>query len=129
MSFSGSRTSSRADLVKSEDVQSLRSEASKYTLARTESLISDVLSFYSLDGTDPSKSGPQSPILSSPATTSPPLSMKTDPISIISSPTSTQYETASSMVSGTYETAQDKTLLSGRTSSLSFDTATLQADR
>ena len=127
MSFSGSRTSSRADLVKSEDVQSLRSEASKYTLARTESLISDVLSFYSLDGTDPLKSGPQSPILSS-AATSPPLSLKTDPISIISSPTSTQYETASSAVSGTYETAQDKTL-SGRTSSLSFDTATLQADR
>ena len=54
--------------------------------------------------------------------------MKTDPISIISSPTSTQYDTASSAASGTYETAQDKTL-SGRTSSLSFDTATLQADR
>ena len=45
---SGSQTSSRAELIKSEDVQSLRSEASKYTLARTESLISDVLSFYSL---------------------------------------------------------------------------------
>ena len=109
--------------VKSEDTKSLRSEASKYTLARTESLISDVLSFYSLDGTESAKEssaggGPQSPILSS----SP--SLKTAPLSI-SSPTSAPYETASSAVSGTYDTASVGEL---RTSSLSFDTATLQAD-
>ena len=57
-----SQASSKAELhVKSSattaseaaEVTSLRSDVSKYTFARTESLISDVLSFYSLDGTEP----------------------------------------------------------------------------
>ena len=69
-----------------------------------------------LDGTDTNKdSNPQSPILSS-------ASMKTAPVSLLSSPTSAQYDTApTSVVSETYETAS----AGDRTSSLSFDTATL----
>ena len=73
---------------------------------------------FTLDGTDTNKdSNPQSPILSS-------ASMKTAPVSLLSSPTSAQYDTApTSVVSETYETAS----AGDRTSSLSFDTATLTA--
>ena len=46
------------------EVLSLKSDVSKYTLARTESLISDVLSFYSLDGTE-TKDDASSKVLSS----------------------------------------------------------------
>ena len=108
------------------EVLSLKSDVSKYTLARTESLISDVLSFYSLDGTETKDDA--SKILSS----SESHSMKTAPISI-GSPTSTQYETASSAAS-LYETASagPYSAASGaaadRSSSLSFDTATLQPE-
>ena len=87
---------SKSDALAAE-VLSLKSDVSKYTLARTESLISDVLSFYSLDGTETKDDA--SKILSS----SESHSMKTAPISI-GSPTSTQYETASSAAS-LYETA------------------------
>lgn len=116
----GAKRPSSQTTAKSEslaEVQSLKSEASKYTLARTESLVSDVLSFYSLDGTEPasmassvSKDRVQSP--KSPRTTT-----------ISLSPTSTQYETATSNSISAYETAS-----AGRSSSLSFDTATLQPE-
>jgi hypothetical protein len=134
-----SQSSSKVEFAKPEascaqsgsliEVQSIKSDASKYNLARTESLISDVLSFYSLDGVDISLpkddedgaqvgGGPQSPRVS--IYSSNDGSIKTAATSL--SPTSTQYETATSTFSA-YESAS-----AGRSSSLSFDTATLQPE-
>ena len=111
------RSSSKTELttLKSDqseslaEVMSLKSDVSKYTLARTESLISDVLSFYSLDGTEEITSN-KSPMMSSES---------------LQSPTSMQYETATSGTSH-YDTATE----GGRetSTSISFDTATLQGD-
>ena len=112
---------SKSEALASE-VLSLKSDVSKYTLARTESLISDVLSFYSFDGTEIKDDA--SKVLSN----SESHSMKTAAISL--SPTSTQYETAESASSiSVYETASAASgVAADRSSSLSFDTATLQPE-
>ena len=111
------------------EVLSLKSDVSKYTLARTESLISDVLSFYSLDGTETTNEGGP---LSSPGrhVTSQSESMKTAAMSL--SPTSTQYETApeiSTVSNSTFSSLsvpENGRVSADLTSTLSFDTATLQ---
>ena len=112
---------SKSEALASE-VLSLKSDVSKYTLARTESLISDVLSFYSFDGTLTNQDD-ASKVLSSES-----HSMKTAAVSL--SPTSTQYETAESASSiSVYETASAASgAAADRSSSLSFDTATLQPE-
>ena len=119
------------------------SEASgtKSTIVRTESLISDVLSFYSLDGDDNSSKvsfGLSSPKslrslssrckLSNASPTS--TQYDTAPCSEVNSPTSSQFESATT--SGAFAsptTSQYETASMGRnSSSMSFDTPTLQPD-
>ena len=116
--------------------------STKSTIVRTESLVSDVLSFYSLDGDDNtskvslglsspksfrSLSHSNSRKLSNASPTS--TQYDTAPCSTVNSPTTSQFESMTSQTLTSPNTSQYETASMGRnSSSMSFDTPTLQPD-